>query len=589
MASAAGLEVAVYGFWATWPAEAVRGVLVSDRLYSFLDPESHPPELHTFPSGEARKALQVLSRAEEAIGYPQLRAFLPWLQPQRYQRAVETADLHNDSVASLRRILVQTETYVQLALDRLSAASPDLTMLYLEGTDAIGHLFARYAPPRLPDVSAQDYARYSDVPRLYHRHLDRMLGKLREAAEHRGATLILVSDHGFRWTARPNLASGHHGETAILWHRPEGIYMLASPDGQARELETQAGGIRQVTATVLAALGLPPGRALENRPLPGTGFASGVPVDYAASFARAPQPPQIADHDSADLEGLRALGYLGSSDAATESSKQFGTMTAAALNNEARLLQAAGRNEEAESRFGDALALEPDRPASLTNLGILLAETGQASEAISLLERAVELAPESVEAHLNLARALSLAGRWDEAVAQYDAALELRPGDPSLRSFRAQGLLESGRVGEAAAVFLALIAEQPERPLLRVREAQALALSGNVQAAKKRLEAGLERLPRSGELRHALARLLLSATDTALRDPLRALSLARDVFASHPTVEHGETLSVALAESGHPDQARELAERLLAQAQTDGLDANLISRLEQLLRRLRTD
>ena len=37
-------SVAVFGLWATYPAEPVNGVMVSDRLFTFLFKEAEPPE-----------------------------------------------------------------------------------------------------------------------------------------------------------------------------------------------------------------------------------------------------------------------------------------------------------------------------------------------------------------------------------------------------------------------------------------------------------------------------------------------------------------------------------------------------------------
>lgn len=45
----AGKRVAVFGLWATYPAEAVEGVLVSDRLFGFLNIEDEPPAGAVYP------------------------------------------------------------------------------------------------------------------------------------------------------------------------------------------------------------------------------------------------------------------------------------------------------------------------------------------------------------------------------------------------------------------------------------------------------------------------------------------------------------------------------------------------------------
>jgi Type I phosphodiesterase / nucleotide pyrophosphatase len=51
MATQAGKRVAVFGLWATYPAEPVRGLDVSDRLFTFLYSEGAPPAGIVFPPG----------------------------------------------------------------------------------------------------------------------------------------------------------------------------------------------------------------------------------------------------------------------------------------------------------------------------------------------------------------------------------------------------------------------------------------------------------------------------------------------------------------------------------------------------------
>lgn len=321
--------------------------------------------------------------------------------------------------------------------------------------------------------------------------------------------------------------------------------------------------------------------------LPGVDPIPGPAVGYRAHYQRPSEPIQIASESAPDLDRLRALGYLGDSADSARPESAVGTMTAAALNNEGRLLQQEGRLEEAKARFHQALEMAPEHAETLTNLGILLAEGGETEQAVALLARAAAADPEAIQARVNLARVLSLSGRWDEAVEQYEAALAHYPEDLSLRAFRAEALLESGRSTEAAAAFGELVEERPERALFWVREAQALALAGRPDGARRRLETALQRLPRSGEIGHALARLLLSTPTVSEQDALRALDLAQGVFDARPTLEHGETLAVALAATGRHDKARALTRRLLSQARSEvGADDRLIARLETLLARL---
>src|SRR5262249_38718235 len=171
-----------------------------------------------------------LKRAEAAAGFAELRRYLPWLGEPEYARHAAAEDPYAHPVSALRRILIETRVYHELASDWLRHEQPDLTVVYFQGSDSIGHVFAPYAPPRQPAVSEEDYRRYSGVPELYFRNLDGMLGEYRRLAEAAGAVLMVASDHGFRWReGRPTALSSLAHATAAKWHRDEGLYVLWGP------------------------------------------------------------------------------------------------------------------------------------------------------------------------------------------------------------------------------------------------------------------------------------------------------------------------------------------------------------------------
>jgi predicted Zn-dependent protease len=199
-----------------------------------------------------------------------------------------------------------------------------------------------------------------------------------------------------------------------------------------------------------------------------------------------------------------------------------------------------------------------------------------------ILAAILEEEPDSPQARLNLARSLSLAGRWEEAVSQYDELLRRYPDQPTFRLYRAAALREAGRPRQAAAAFREVVELLPQESRPRVEEAEALAAGGDFAAARERLEAGLAAQPRKGELLHALARLLAAAADPGVRDPERALSLARLVYDARPDPLHAETLAMALAASGRFAEAAELQARLAADGGGD--DEARLRRRENLER-----
>ncbi|HXU46694.1 MAG TPA: alkaline phosphatase family protein, partial [Thermoanaerobaculia bacterium] len=88
MASGAGRSVAVLGLWATWPAEPVRGLLVSDRLFSFQLREASPPPGLVFPAAREPWAREARERAEQAIDGNAIQRYLPDVGREEIERAL---------------------------------------------------------------------------------------------------------------------------------------------------------------------------------------------------------------------------------------------------------------------------------------------------------------------------------------------------------------------------------------------------------------------------------------------------------------------------------------------------------------------
>ncbi len=487
MASSAGRGVGVFGLWATWPAEPVEGVLVSDRLFSFPTRESTPPPGLVWPRQREAAALEARQKAEREIDAGAIEAYLPGLYRERLQALLAAPPGLENRVEGLRRILVQTLVYDELARRTIEETHPDLAIVYFEGTDAIGHLFAPFFAPKGPEVSEADFALYSDVPRRYFAEIDRLLGRYAAIAEKEGAILMLASDHGFRWgEGRPVHAGSAEAATAGLWHRDEGIYLLLGP-GIAPPSARTRGRIEQVASTLLALLGLPPGRGLAGPPLPGVPAATLEPareeVDYAARFERgkapAPEAPSEGTQASKEeLESLRALGYLGAGEPERAPRAvlpgEDGTRTPGSYNNEGLIRRARGQTAEAAAAFEKAIAIDPSSASALWNLSDLLAASDPVRSG-DLLRRAARAGlPDALPRLLDRGKERLQSGDCKEARADLVLATEIGPQDPLAWGTAALAYLCAGDPAAARGALersLALDPNQPEvaRALVEMR------------------------------------------------------------------------------------------------------------------------
>lgn len=453
MATDGGKKVGALGFWATYPAEPVNGLVVSDRLFTFLYSESSPPPGVVHPRSLESWAADSLRRAERDADYEHLKALMPSLGEQEYREAAAITDPYAHPVSALRRILIETNVYADLGRAWFEREKPALLLVYIQGTDSIGHVFAPYAPPRQPNISEADYARYSQVPQRYFERIDRIIEEYRQLAEASGGVLMLASDHGFAWAeGRPTELSSVANATAAKWHRENGIYLLwgdgiqPSP-GPAHALH---GGVQQVCASLLALSGLPPGRGVAGPVLPGVPVLNAsAAVDYRQFYTKpaAPAPSASASESRVDADTvakLKALGYIGGAEEV--SGRSAGTRTAGSLNNEGLLLKQQNRIDEAIDAFDRALTVDPNLASALWNLSdLLFAQNRSLDKSDDLLVRAFAHGlPEAPKYLIGRAIGYQRNGEIARSVRLLNMALAAKPDDPELLLFRGRYRVEQG-------------------------------------------------------------------------------------------------------------------------------------------------
>jgi predicted AlkP superfamily phosphohydrolase/phosphomutase/Tfp pilus assembly protein PilF len=449
MATAAGKRVAALGFWATYPAEAVNGLVVSDRLFTFLYSESEPPPGVVNPRAEDTWARDTLKQVEEDVNYAQVREILPWLSEDEYRTATAAKDPYAHPVGALRRLLIETRVYDRLGREYFARAKPDLTVLYIQGTDTVGHVFAPYAPPRQPSIPPADFERYSAVAERYFAQIDRMLGEYRKLAESAGAVLVLGSDHGFKWgEGRPETLSSVANATAAKWHTDNGIYLIWGAGTKPSGGHTGSGGVAQVTATLLALAGVPAAANVAGPPLPGAPAPVGTPVDYTryytpASVISTTESAARSKVDQETVDKLRALGYIG---AAGGDGHAIGTRTGGSFNNEGLLLKASGKTTDAVEAFESALTVDPNLASALWNLSdLLFAERRSLDKSDALLVRAFANGlPEGRRYLIGRAIGYQREGRVDRSLKLLTDAATAKSDDAEVWLFRGRYRVETG-------------------------------------------------------------------------------------------------------------------------------------------------
>jgi Tfp pilus assembly protein PilF len=508
MANDGDRSVAVFGLWATWPAEAVRGLLVADRFASFTSRDHEPPPATVYPPAQEAWARETLAKTESEVGYDALHAYLPWLKPEDADEAAADPDPYAHPVSALRRILIETRAYHALATSWLAKEKPDLAVVYFQGTDTLGHVFAPYAPPRQPAVAAADFERYSQVPALYLAEIDRMLGDYRKLAEARGAVLMIASDHGFRWKeGRPEKLSSAAAASAGRWHRDEGIYLLWGPDVQARAARG-AGEVIQVAATLLALLGLPPGDGVAGPPLADVEAVRAELADYRGHYRPAPEVEAGEEASAEEVRKLRSLGYLGAREGAGPG-PAGSTRTAGSYNNEGLLRRERGEVDAARAAYEKALEIDPQSAAALWNLSDLLhSQKKDLDRSDDLLVKSLAAGlPEGIDYAVGRTVAYARSGETERGLKLLESALAARPKDPRLHLLRGRYRLERHQCEKALDDFETAAGNDPRNALAFASVGLAQLCIGDGEGAARSFHRSLQIDPNQPEIRRALGQI----------------------------------------------------------------------------------
>jgi Tfp pilus assembly protein PilF len=514
MATYGGKTSATFGLWATYPAERVSGLMVSDRMMGFLFAEEKPPAGSVYPPEREAWARATLDAVEKATGYAALHPYLPWLGEAEYQKieAAQKSDPYAHPVAALRRILIETELYHRLASEWIAQQKPDLAIVYLQGTDSIGHVFAPYAPPRQAKVPAEDYERYHDVPERYFRRIDELLGEYKRLADERQAVLVVASDHGFYWEEGRPTQSSVALATAARWHRKDGIYLIAGPGVAAAPGHPNRGGATQLCSTLLALLGLPRGLGLAAPVLPGVEPPSGKAVHYAAHYqpaAPAAATAAAAKSDSEAVEKLKALGYVGAGEATRAPAGAAGTRTAGSYNNEGLVLRSEGKLEQAQAAFERALEMDPALGSALWNLSDVLRQQKKdddRSDAL-LVKAFAARAPETGRFLVERAIEYQREGDAARSLRLLDAALAARGDEPDAWLFRGRYRVEAGQCQGAVEDFRHATTLAPAHAPAYASLGLAYLCLGDRGAARQSLARSLQLDPNQPKVREFLGRL----------------------------------------------------------------------------------
>lgn len=333
--SDAGKPSAFVAWWASYPAETVKGVQVSNLVvFQTLRPRApgavapagitYPPEYFDQIRPSLRTAADLtfeeirpilhISRAEFAEGLATV------LKPRSPDDEAPNRKMAQEPVPLAISILAGSKNYAAIAAD-LAGRRMDLTAVYFEGIDMMGHRFQQCMPPRMGLCPEEDFRRYQDAVTGFYVRQDELLGTIIKAAGPE-TTMMVVSDHGFKTGAdRPLDVLPFTTQQPVEWHREDGIFILSGPGARRARLGPRA-TLFDVAPTLLYLLGMPASEDMSGRVLLEAidpKLAASFPVRTIPSYERIGAPrdtlvaagPGVREAEEELLDNLRALGYIG--------------------------------------------------------------------------------------------------------------------------------------------------------------------------------------------------------------------------------------------------------------------------------------
>ncbi|WP_428387679.1 alkaline phosphatase family protein [Mucisphaera sp.] len=556
----------VVGWFASAPAEPIRGCVVSDAYGTLATqpPDKRQADSDIIHPPSLRDPLLDLVVDPSRLDAQSILPFVP------HGREIDQSS--DDRLAKLARLIAKMSTVHAAACHLIQTQPADLTAVYYDAIDHFGHTFMPYHPPAMQGVSEADARLYGECVTACYRFHDMMLEAMLAYAGS-DTTVILVSDHGFHSGAgRPGL-KGY--ENPVSWHRPFGIAVAAGPGIQPGS-NVYGASLLDVTPTILHLLGLPIGADMDGRV-------------WSEILADPRQPDRVLSWESIDGDdgqhpeearadpGVEAsavrqlvdLGYI--EDPGEDAHKAIERTTREARHNLATSLTYGPRCAEAVPIWRELIdTAEPDvRDGLMISLAYcyvrmnepdqcqgVLAELGEVAsmlpfvlllqadlhlsrregeQALDCLTKAEEHGADKTHIQGHVGRAYILLERWDDAERAFRRALEVS-ADENAIAFNglARIMIARGRYEQAVDFAFRSIALISAFPKAHYHLGWALKELGQTPEAIVSLESAIRLapkgdLPEAHRLLAALYRAENPDSEMAWKHELAASRRAEDV------------------------------------------------------------
>jgi len=313
-------SVGFVGFWGSWPAEKVRGWMVSDYInFAWVDNLADAAnsskntdaekrfEQTTYPPGLFKEILPIMITPDQVPrqDYEKLLLFNDeeW---SRFQK------VDPNKMKTMERPFkwgyLKDINSRRMALYLAENKKPEVLAVYFEGSDGVGHFFWKYMEPQyFQNMDPRELERFHYTINNYYQLLDGFIGDLMKASGPDTAFLVL-SDHGMYRVTRGGFISGSHAGDA------DGIIIFSGP-GIKKANIIQNAHILDVTPTVLYYLGMPVAKDMDGKPLLEIftdEFKTKNPLKTIATYETKKRKTlsQSSPFDQEIIDIVKSMGYM---------------------------------------------------------------------------------------------------------------------------------------------------------------------------------------------------------------------------------------------------------------------------------------
>lgn len=252
-----GYKSNLVGWWPSYPAEPINGVVVTDK---FQKVKNDPSKKNPIGKGVIHpqkyvKDLRNLRMFPFEVTSEHILPFIP--------KAATINQEKDKGLPAFSKLLAENVSIHCAATHLMRTTEWDFMAIYYDLIDHFCHTFMKYHPPKLPSIQTPIYEIYKDAVIGSYKFQDMMLERTMALVDD-DTTVIIMSDHGFESGNKRIIEMPKYPAAPALDHRQFGMFVAAGPNIKKNE-KVFGLGLIDIAPTILHHFNLPVGKDMDGK------------------------------------------------------------------------------------------------------------------------------------------------------------------------------------------------------------------------------------------------------------------------------------------------------------------------------------